>query len=286
MTAAFQPRTTGPADLSGRRFASCRRAPRRRNARPAKRVAGQKTASRNFFRVPLKPRRELLPQVTGTHLESRTYRYVFAPGCVVGPHRVPTVTIGSVQFVEFLTPSAADTTYINGVPLGTSNVATGDTTWNSLTPRQQAEARYDAGQSSTPSGDGALFRATTNSFATEHGYLQPGADAILWGTGAAVVLPAAGFAAVPTIGAVGSAGMQIANAAQTTASVVQFRLGIFLVAAAGPSAQEGNLVMRGFNTVTGSGARIVYASDRARETLTAAAKAAAAAAGGPKPPLP
>ena len=90
MTAAFQPRTTCPAHLSGSRFlASCRRAPRCRNARPAKRVAGRKTAPRNFFRAPSKPRRELLPQVTGTHLESRTYRYVFAPGCVVGPNNAP-----------------------------------------------------------------------------------------------------------------------------------------------------------------------------------------------------
>jgi hypothetical protein len=86
MTAAFQPRTTGPAYLSGSRFASCRRAPRFRNTRPAKRVAGRKTAPRNFFRATPKPRRELLPQVTGTHLESRTYRYVFAPGCVVAPN--------------------------------------------------------------------------------------------------------------------------------------------------------------------------------------------------------
>ena len=86
MTAAIQPRTTGPAHLSGSRFASCRRAPRFRNTRPAKRVAGQKTASRNFFRATPKPRRETAPQATGTHLESRTYRYVFAPGCVVAPN--------------------------------------------------------------------------------------------------------------------------------------------------------------------------------------------------------
>lgn len=86
MTAAFQHRTTGPAHLSGSRFASCRHAQRFRNTRPAKRAAGRKTASRIFFRAPSKPRRELLPQVTGTHLESRSYRYVFAPGCVVAPN--------------------------------------------------------------------------------------------------------------------------------------------------------------------------------------------------------
>ena len=54
--------------------------------RPAKRVAGQKTASRNFFRAPSKPRRETAPQVSGTHLESRSYRYVFVSGCVVAPN--------------------------------------------------------------------------------------------------------------------------------------------------------------------------------------------------------
>jgi hypothetical protein len=95
MTAAFQHHTTGPAYLSGRRCASpsraWHRAPRRRNARPAKRVAGRKTASRIFFRATPKPRLENRAQVTGTHLESRTYRYVFAPGCVVGPNNTAAI---------------------------------------------------------------------------------------------------------------------------------------------------------------------------------------------------
>jgi len=98
MTAAFQHRTTGPAHLSGSRFASCRHAQRFRNTRPAKRVAGQKTASRNFFRAPPKPRRENRSQVTGTHLESRTYRYVFVSGCVVAPDSA--ATGGGVGFYQ------------------------------------------------------------------------------------------------------------------------------------------------------------------------------------------
>jgi len=76
--------------------------------------------------------------------------YLVDPTSTKAPNRVPTVTIGPVQFVEFMTPSAADTAYINGVPLATSNVATGDTSWNSLTRAQQAGYEYDAAQAARP----------------------------------------------------------------------------------------------------------------------------------------
>ena len=124
MTAAFQPRTTGPAHLSGSRFASCRRAPQSRNTRPAKRVAGRKTAPRIFFRATPKPRQETAPQVTGTHLESRSYRYVFAPGCVVAPNSAATSTGGGPA-------SILQTSTINGpaaVLAGTAGVGTADGT--------------------------------------------------------------------------------------------------------------------------------------------------------------
>jgi hypothetical protein len=92
MTAAFQHRTTGPAYLSGRRCASPSRVLRRRSARPVHRGAGQKLAS-GFFRSRPAPRaRKVAPQITATHLESRTYRYVFAPGCVVAPNSGATIT--------------------------------------------------------------------------------------------------------------------------------------------------------------------------------------------------
>ena len=138
MTAAFQHRTTGPAHLSGSRFASCRRAPRFRNTRPAKRAAGQKTAPRNFFRAPSKPRRENRSQVTGTHLESRTYRYVFAPGCVVAPNSTATPYIDTLSDAELYKYEAA---------------------------------KYDANHQSTQSGDGALFKAVTNKFGSEYAFL-------------------------------------------------------------------------------------------------------------------
>ena len=119
MTAAFQHRTTGPAHLSGSRFASCRHAQRFRNTRPAKRAAGRKTASRIFFRAPSKPRRELLPQVTGTHLESRSYRYVFAPGCVVAPNSTTPNSTSAWQLgVQWLTGTGPRVqNFSNGDPL-------------------------------------------------------------------------------------------------------------------------------------------------------------------------
>ena len=94
MTAAFQHRTTGPADLSGRRCASLSRVLRHRSARPVHRCAGRRLAS-GFFRSRPAPRaRKVAPQVTGTHLESRSYRFVFAPGCVVAPNNPGTISAG------------------------------------------------------------------------------------------------------------------------------------------------------------------------------------------------
>jgi hypothetical protein len=62
---------------------------RARNARPAKCVAGSKTASRKIFSAPSNPRLENAPQVTNTHQESVTYVFDFASGCVVAPNKWP-----------------------------------------------------------------------------------------------------------------------------------------------------------------------------------------------------
>jgi hypothetical protein len=62
---------------------------RARNARPAKCVAGSKTASRKIFSAPSNPRLENAPQVTNTHQESVTYVFDFASGCVVAPKKTP-----------------------------------------------------------------------------------------------------------------------------------------------------------------------------------------------------
>ena len=87
MTVAFQPRTNGPAHRGQSRFfASPPRAPRHRHARPAKRLAGQKTAPGIFFAAPPKTHPETVTQVTNTHQESTTYVFVFAPGCAVAPN--------------------------------------------------------------------------------------------------------------------------------------------------------------------------------------------------------
>jgi hypothetical protein len=85
------PTTTGQRQRGSRFFASpsrvWRRAPRWRNARPAKRVAGPKTASRIFFRAPPKTRPETATQTLGTHQETWVWAYDFAPGCAVAPNR-------------------------------------------------------------------------------------------------------------------------------------------------------------------------------------------------------
>ena len=87
MTAAFQPRTNGPAHQGGSRFfASPPRAPRHRHSRPANRRADRKTAPGIFFAAPPKTRLETVSQVTNTHQESTTCVFVFAPGCAVGPN--------------------------------------------------------------------------------------------------------------------------------------------------------------------------------------------------------
>ena len=81
--------TTGPRSGGSRFFASppCvwQRAPRSRNARPANRLAGRKTASRNFFRTPSKSRLETATQTLGTHQENYVWAYDFASGCAVAP---------------------------------------------------------------------------------------------------------------------------------------------------------------------------------------------------------
>lgn len=116
MTAAFQHRTTGPAHLSGSRFASCRRAPRFRNTCPAKRVAGQKTAPRDFFRAAPKTRLAPLSQVTETHQESCSYRYVFVSGCVVAPNSADGMPGDALKALVLSGPQYAST---DGATAGT-----------------------------------------------------------------------------------------------------------------------------------------------------------------------
>jgi len=83
--------TTSPRSARSRFFACSRaqrRAPRLRNARPAKRVAGQKTASRIFFRTAPKTRQENVTQTLGTHQENWFCGYDFALGYTVAPNSV------------------------------------------------------------------------------------------------------------------------------------------------------------------------------------------------------
>ena len=90
MTAAPQPRTSGPARRGQSRFAppsrTCRRDPHRWTARPANRLAGQKTAPGIFLAPARKTRQETVSLTLGTHQESSTYVFVFAPGCAVAPN--------------------------------------------------------------------------------------------------------------------------------------------------------------------------------------------------------
>ncbi len=90
MTAAPQPRTSGPARRGQSRFAppsrTCRRDPSRWTARPANRLAGRKTAPGIFLAPAPKTRQETVSLSLGTHQESSTYVFVFAPGCVVAPN--------------------------------------------------------------------------------------------------------------------------------------------------------------------------------------------------------
>ena len=104
--AATQHPSTSARRLFSRKRASCRRAPQRPRSRPAQRLAGQKLAS-GFFRSRPAPRaRKVAPQITGTHQESRSYRYVFAPGCVVAPNSV-TVALGLA-----IAPAASSSTFL------------------------------------------------------------------------------------------------------------------------------------------------------------------------------
>lgn len=90
MTAAPQPRTSGPARRGQSRFAppsrTCRRGPHSWTARPANRLAAQKTAPGIFLAPARKTRHETVSLTLGTHQESSTYVFVFAPGCVVVPN--------------------------------------------------------------------------------------------------------------------------------------------------------------------------------------------------------
>ncbi len=90
MTAAPQPRTSGPARRGQSRFAplsrTCRRDPSRWTARPANRLAGQKTAPGIFLAPARKTHQETVSLTLGTHQESGTYGFVFAPGCAVAPN--------------------------------------------------------------------------------------------------------------------------------------------------------------------------------------------------------
>jgi hypothetical protein len=81
-------RMTTPGPRSARsRFASCRRAPRRRAVRPANRVSGQKTAPGGFFRSPSKRHLAQPSQVTETHQENSVCYYGIVSGCAVAPNR-------------------------------------------------------------------------------------------------------------------------------------------------------------------------------------------------------
>ena len=88
MLATMQRTTTGPRFRGSRFFAAriWRRAPRWKNARPAKRVAGQKTAPRKIFSAAPKTRRENASQTLGTHQKNSVFAYDFASGCAVGPN--------------------------------------------------------------------------------------------------------------------------------------------------------------------------------------------------------
>jgi len=89
--------TTCPnSTRSRRRMPPSRRASRWQNARPAKRVAGQKTAPRKIFSRPSILRPANATQTLGTHQANYLWAYDFASGCAVAPNSVtsgwPTVT--------------------------------------------------------------------------------------------------------------------------------------------------------------------------------------------------
>jgi len=91
MTAAFQPRTNGPAHWGQSRFFASpsrtqRHGPRHRHSRPANRRADRKTAPGIFLAPAPKTHRETPSQSLGTYQESTTYVFVFASGCAVAPN--------------------------------------------------------------------------------------------------------------------------------------------------------------------------------------------------------
>jgi len=83
----MQPTTTGPRSGGSRFFASpprtCRISHSRQTSRPAKRIAGRKTAPGIFLRTTPKTHPANLPQVTETHQENSVTYYGIVLGCVV-----------------------------------------------------------------------------------------------------------------------------------------------------------------------------------------------------------
>jgi len=86
----MQPTTTGPRSGGSRFFASpprtCRISHSRQTSRPAKRIAGRKTAPGIFLRTTPKTHPANLPQVTETHQENSVTYYGIVLGCVVDPN--------------------------------------------------------------------------------------------------------------------------------------------------------------------------------------------------------
>ena len=115
MTAAFQPRTNGPAHWGQSRFFASpsrtqRHGPRHRHSRPANRRADRKTAPGIFLAPAPKTHRETPSQSLGTYQESTTYVFVFASGCAVAPNSAgssnPYASIGATVGGTALIPSA------------------------------------------------------------------------------------------------------------------------------------------------------------------------------------
>ena len=103
MTAAFQHRTSGPAYRGLSRFFACsgtqRHGPRFRHSRPAKRLAGRKTAPGIFLAPTLETRPEATTQTLGLHKETCVFGYDFASGCAVAPNS--TTTSSGPNWKEF-----------------------------------------------------------------------------------------------------------------------------------------------------------------------------------------
>jgi hypothetical protein len=95
MMAAIPRTTTGSARPGGSRFASAprvwRRAPRRRHVRPENRVAGRKTAPRNFFRAAPPRARQTLLLILILHRENPSAEWQLVLGCVIDPNNAATL---------------------------------------------------------------------------------------------------------------------------------------------------------------------------------------------------